>query len=34
LQLFDSLLAVFLRERLGDSWGDLQQRVDQWLAEG
>ena len=34
LQLFDSLLAVFLRERLGDSWGDLQHRVDQWLAEG
>lgn len=34
LQLFDSLLAVFLRERLGDGWGSLQERIDRWLAEG
>lgn len=34
LQLFDSLLVVFLRERLGESWGDWQHRADQWLLAG
>lgn len=34
LQLFDSLLAAFLRERLGDDWGGLQRRIDDWLAAG
>lgn len=34
LQLFDSLLALFLRERLSDNWGGFQKKVDAWLAEG
>lgn len=33
LQLFDSLLALFLRERLSESWPAFQRRVDAWLAE-
>lgn len=32
LQLFDSLLAAFLTQRLGDDWPVQSQRIQQWLA--
>lgn len=31
LQLFDSLLAAFLAERLGGQWGQRCQQINQWL---
>jgi hypothetical protein len=33
LQLFDSLYAAFLRERLGDVWGEQKNKIEEWLAE-
>lgn len=32
LQLFDSLYAAFLRERLGAGWGDQEKKIGEWLA--
>ncbi|MBN2645819.1 MAG: recombination-associated protein RdgC [Desulfuromonadaceae bacterium] len=32
-QLFDSLLAHFLQQRLGDGWETLEARLQQWLAQ-
>jgi hypothetical protein len=31
LQLFDSLLAIFLAERLGGTWPDVQAQIAEWL---
>jgi len=33
LQLFDSLYAAFLRERLGEGWGERMKNIEEWLAE-
>lgn len=32
LQLFDSLYAAFLRERLGNDWGEQEKIIEEWLA--
>jgi len=34
LQLFDSLYATFLTLRLGSGWGDEEQQIGAWLANG
>ena len=34
LQLFDSLYATFLTLRLGPGWGDEEQKIGAWLANG
>ena len=33
LQLFDSLYAAFLRERLGDGWSEQKKKIEEWLGE-
>jgi hypothetical protein len=33
LQLFDSLLVAFLKERLDAGWQERQQQISAWLVE-
>jgi hypothetical protein len=33
LQLFDSLYAAFLRERLEDGWSEQKRKIEEWLAD-
>jgi hypothetical protein len=33
LQLFDSLYAAFLGERLGGGWGEEKKKIEEWLGE-
>jgi hypothetical protein len=32
LQLFDSLYAAFLGERLGGEWAEQEKKIAEWLA--